>query len=249
MKTRLFAAFVAALMLAMALPVAAMAQTDEVDATEQSEGPRDRLLEELRERVLFQLDRRLDRIDRLQFEIRSSDTVEPEHAAHLTEDLASSHGGLTALEAMARSATTFEQLRAIQQEMVTEHRIFALRTPQTGLVLASDFGVSVAAHLGSVGSTLAEAAARVAEAGYDVSDVEALIAEATDLTADGLALVDPVAETVLPLEPAEFPDPARSIMESARDDMIDGRQTYRDARDSLRAAGRLLADIVGSDAA
>jgi hypothetical protein len=249
MKTRLFAALVAALMLAVALPVAALAQTDEVDDTEQSEGERGRVLEEVRERVLFQLDRRLDRIDRLQFEIRSNDTVEPQHAAHLTADLAASQGGLTALEAMARSATTFEQLRVVQQEMVTEHRIFALRTPQAALVLASDFGVSVAERLDSAASTLAEAATRAAEAGYDVGGVETLLSQATDLTADGLAVVDPVAETVLPLEPVEFPDPARSIMEEARDDMMDGRQMYRDARDTLREAGRLLADIVGTDAA
>lgn len=248
MKTKLIAALMAALMLAAALPAAAQTDTT-VDDTEQAEGPRDRVLEELRERVLYQLERRLDRIDRLQFEIRSSETVAPEHAAHLTTELSASKGGLTALELMARQATTFEQLRAIQQEMVIEHRIFALRTPQTGLVLASDFGVAVADRLGGVAETVAEAAARAADAGYDVSEVEALIDQATDLTAVGLALVDPVAELVLPLEPVDFPDPARSVMEDARDDMIDGRDTYREARDTLREAGRLLADIVGSDAA
>lgn len=243
--TRTVAGLLAALMVTAALPATAQTDTDVPVAEERIEHG----FEQLRERVLDALDRRLVRIDRLQAEIKASETIEPGNAAHLTADLSASQGGLTALVAHAKSATTFEELGAIVDEMVYEHRIFALRTPQTWLVLTSDFGVSVADRLDAAAQTLAEAAARAAEAGYDVSEVESLIDAARTATDEGLALVEPVAETVLPLEPVDVPDPARAIMEEARADMSDGRDAYRTARDTLHRAAELLAEIVGSDAA
>ncbi len=242
---RVIASLLAGLMVTAALPAAAQTDTAPPASQERIE----KGIEQLRERVLDALDRRLDRIDRLQAEIKRSETIEPENAAHLTADLSASQGQLTALVAKTKSASTFEELGAIVDEMVYEHRIFALRTPQTWLVLASDFGVSVADRLESGAQTLADAAARAAGAGYDVSDVESLIDEARGATSIGLALVDPVADTVLPLEPVDVPDPARGIMEDARDDMFEGRDAYHTARDTLRRAAELLAEIVGSDAA
>jgi hypothetical protein len=243
--TRVIAGLLACLMVVAALPAVAQTDAEPVPSSERIE----QAIERMRDRLLEALDRRLDRIDRLQFEIKESETIEPEHAAHLTADLSASQGGLTALVAKTESADTVEELGAIFDEMVYEHRIFALRTPQTWLVLASDFGVGVAGRLESVAQTLDDAAARAAEAGYDVSEVESLVDEAQGWTAEGLALVDPVAETVLPLEPEDVPDPARAVMEGARDDMFDGREAFRSARDALRQAAELLADILGADAA
>ena len=245
MKKRVIAGLLASLMVAVALPAAAQTETETPASQERIEQG----IEQLRERVLAALDRRLVRIDRLQEAIKDSETIEPENAAHLTADLSASQGQLTALVAKAKSASTVGELGAIVDEMVYEHRIFALRTPQTWLVLASDFGVSVADRLESVTQTLADAAARAAEAGYDVSEVESLIDAAGGATSEGLRLVEPVAEKVLPLEPAEVPDPARPIMAEARDDMLAGRDAYRTARDTLREAAELLAEIVESDLA
>lgn len=242
---RIIASLLAGLMVTVALPAAAQTETEPPAAQERIE----KGIEQLRERVLEALDRRLDRIDRLQEAIKDSETIEPGNAAHLTADLSASQGQLTALVAKANSATTVEELGAIVDEMVYEHRIFALRTPQTWLVLASDFGVSVADRLESAAQTLSDAAARAAKAGYDVAEVESLIDEARAAASSGLALVDPVADTVLPLEPADVPDPARVTMEEARDDMFEGRDAYHTARDTLHRAAELLAEIVGGDAA
>lgn len=246
--TRTTAGLVASLMVALALPAAVQTETAQPAAAETQDRIGD-AVERMRERVLIALDRRLDRIDRLQFEIGASDTVEPENAAHLTAALSASQGGLTALRAQARSAETIEELGAIVDDMVYEHRIFALRTPQTRLVLTSDFGVAVAGRLGTAADTVAEAAARAAEAGYDVSDVYELIEGARSSISRGLDAVEPVAEAVLPLEPEDVPDPARSVMEQAHDDMVEGREAYRSARDALHDAVRMLRDIIGSDPA
>lgn len=243
--SKVIAGLLAALMVTAALPAAAQTDTEQPATRERIEQG----IDQLRGRVLNALDRRLERIDRLQSEIKASETIEPQNAAHLTADLSASQGQLTALVAKAKSATTVEELGAIVDEMVYEHRIFALRTPQTWLVLGSDFGVSVADRLASVTQTLADAAARAAEAGYDVDEVESLIDDARSATGEGLSLVEPVAETVLPLEPADVPDPARAIMEAARDDMFEGRDAYHTARDALHRAAELLAEIVELDAA
>ena len=47
----------------------------------------------------------------------------------------------------------------------------------------------------------------------------------------------------------EVPDPARSIMEEARDHMFAGRDAYHSAHDTLRRAADLLGEIIGGDAA
>lgn len=243
--TRFVVGLLAGLMVIAALPAAAQTETEPPASQDRIEHG----IEQLRERVLDALDRRLVRIDRLQTAIKESETIEPQHAAHLTGDLSASQGQLTSLVAKTNSAETLEELGGIVDEMVYDHRIFALRTPQTWLVLASDFGVSIADRLESAADTLSEAVERAKEAGYDVSEVESLIADARAATGEGLALVEPVAETVLPLEPPEVPDPARSVMEQARDDMLDGRDAYRSAHETLREAAELLSEIVGADAA
>lgn len=242
--TKLVAGLLAGLMVIAALPAAAQTDSEPAAPDRIEQG-----IEQMRERVLEALDRRLVRIDRLQSAIKSSETIEPQNAAHLTADLSSSQGQLTSLVAKANSADTVEELAAIVEEMVYDHRIFALRTPQTWLVLASDFGVAVADRLDSATETLSEAAERAREAGYDVAEVDSLIDEALASTAQGLELVEPVADTVLPLEPVDVPDPARAIMEGARDDMLDGRDAFHSARDALHRAAELLREIVGSDAA
>lgn len=248
--TRTTAGALAALVIAAGLPTAAMAQTDET--APQPEQTQERTIdhvEVVRQRVLKAIDHRLERIDRLQERIKDSDSVEPQHAAHLTADLSASQGGLTALSAQASNASTIEELAAIFEDVVYEHRIYALRTPQTGLVLASDFGNTVADRLDTAAGAITEAAARAAEAGYDVSGVEALVAEAESFVSQGAGLVDPVADTVLPLEPSDVPDPARAVMQQAHDDMVEGREAFHSAHDLLREAAQLLADIIRSAAA
>lgn len=245
-RTKTFVAgLLASLMVIAALPAAGQTESEAPASQDRIEHG----IEQLRERVLEALDRRLVRIDRLQEAIKESETVEPQNAAHLTADLSASQGQLTSLVAKANSAESFEDLAEIVDEMVYDHRIFALRTPQTWLVLASDFGVSVADRLESAADSLTEAVERAKEAGYEVGEVESLIDEARASTGEGLGLVEPVAETVLPLEPPEVPDPARAIMEEARDDMFAGRDAYHSAHDTLRRAAELLGEIVGGGAA
>lgn len=241
---------VAGLLLTLAVP--AVAQT-ETPTTEQSaetefapESDRGHGVEALRRIVLHQIDHRLNRVDRLQQAVRNSDAITSGHAAHLTTDLNESEAGLRTLESLAGSATTVEQLRSIQKEMVEGHRIFVLRSPQTALVIASDLGVKLADRLENVAARLNEAADRAEEAGFDVTEVRALVDDGQALTAEALAIVDPVAESVLPLEPSDYPDPAKATLRAGRDSIHDGRQTYRSAADALRQAGQLLAEIVRS---
>ena len=239
---------VVGLLLTLAVP--AWAQTD-VPSTEQPPGTelalesdRGHGVEALRRIVLHQIDRRLNRVDRLQQAVRNSDAITAGHAAHLTTDLKESEAGLRSLENLAGSATTVEQLRSIQKEMVEGHRIFVLRSPQTALVIGSDLGVKVADRLGNVAARVNEAAVRAEEAGFDVGEVRTLVDEGQRLTGEALAIVDPVAESVLPLEPGDYPDPAQSTLRAARDSIHEGRQTFRTAADSLRQAGELLAEII-----
>ena len=100
--TRVIASLLAGLMVVAALPAAAQTDTEPPASQERIEHG----IDQLRERVLEALDRRLVRIDRLQEAIKDSETIEPGNAAHLTADLSASQGQLTALVAKATSAST-----------------------------------------------------------------------------------------------------------------------------------------------
>ena len=83
--------------------------------------------------------------------------------------------------------------------------------------------------------------------GHDVGRVRALLGEAELLLTEGLGLIDPIAEAVLPLQPDDYPDPARAVLGGAHDDAVEGRALYRSATSTIHEAAALLREIVGSD--
>lgn len=251
MKKRVVLATLAALTLLTAMPVAAIAQTDSapVDPAVRVGDTRitDRApdLDRVKARLEAAIERRLERIDRLQEKVRSNPAITADHAAQLTAELSRAQGGLTALLPEVRRAATLEELRTIANEMVVDYRIFALMTPKTVLAIVSDVGVVMAERGSEIVSRISEAADRAEAAGHEVGRVRELLDEADRSIAEGLALVDPVAETVLPLQPADYPDPARAVLVDAHDDAAEGRALYRTAATTIHEAAALLREIVG----
>ncbi len=252
MKKRTLTAL-AALTLLASMPVAAIAQTDSapIDRSAPSRdtfaGDRTLDLDRVKARLEGAIDRRLQQIDRLQEKVRSSDAITPGHGAQLTTELSQAQGGLRALLPEVRRAETLEELRGIANEMVEDYRIFALMTPKTVLVIVSDTGVVMAERGSEVVARISATADRAEEAGHEVGEVRELLGQAERLIAEGVGLIGPIAETVLPLQPADYPDPARTVLAGAHDDAVEGRTVYRSAASTIREAVALLREIIGSD--
>lgn len=251
MKKNMVLAVVATLTLMASMPLgaAALAASDEQgfgrSGTTSATGHTPDL-DRAKERLEQAIERRLDRVDRLQEGVRSSDALSPGHAAQLTSELSRAQGGLSALLPEVARADTMEGLRSIATDMVEDYRIYVVMTPKALLTIASDHGVVVSGRMSGISAKVAEAAERAAHAGFDVIEVEALVGSAEALIADGLRLIDPVAEAVLPMQPADYPDPAETVLHEAQQSAQEGRAELREAASILREAAQLLRGIVGA---
>lgn len=249
MKKHMVLAIVATLTLMASMPLGAAAQDDSAGqhpgrsgATSAPSHTPD--LDQAKERLEQAIERRLDRVDRLQERVRSSDALTPGHAAQLTSELSRVQGGLSALLPEVARADTIEGLRSVATHMVEDYRIYLVMTPKTLLTIASDHGVAVSERMSGISARVGASADRAANAGFDVAEVEALVGSADEMIADGLRLIDPVAEMVLPMQPADHPDPAETVLHEAHESALEARAELREAASVLREAADLLRDIV-----
>ena len=251
MKKNMVLAVLVTLTLLASMPLGAVAQADSArqgsGRSDASSAPGHTLdLDQARERLEQAIERRLDRVDRLQERVRSSDALAPGHAAQLTSELSRAQRGLSALLPEVARADTLEGLRSIATELVEDYRIYLVMTPKTLLTIASDHGVAVSGRMSGISARIAEAVERAANAGFDVTDVEALVGSADEMIANGLRFIDPVAEMVLPMQPADYPDPAETVLYEAHQSALEARAELREAATVLREAADLLRDIVGA---
>lgn len=247
MRTRLIV-LMAVLMVA-AVPVAALAQTDEPAARDtlvvDDDSGRD--LSQLKERALEAIERRLDTIERLTRRIDDSDHLTGEHFGQLTSELARHEAGLEQLAREIEAAETAAELLEIAPKIITDHRVYVLLVPKVREVIGSDTGVAFAARGGEVAGVLAGWIERLGALGHDVSEAEAALVRMESHLDEGLALADPVAETVLPLEPSDWPDPARAVLEEGRQDLRDAREEFRAAREAAAEVVGILRELLGRD--
>jgi hypothetical protein len=246
MRTRLIV-LMAVLMVA-AVPAAALAQTDEPatrDTVVDPDSGRD--LSQLRERGLEAIERRLETIERLRQRIDDSDHLTGEHFGQLTAELARHEAGLEQLAREIEAAETGAELLAIAPKIVTEHRIYVLVVPKVAEVIGSDTGVAFAARGEEVAGVLSTWIERLADLGRDVSEAEAALGRMEANLAEGLALAGPVADEVIPLDPSDWPDPARVVLEDGRQDLEDARSEFRSARDAAKEVVAILRELIAGD--
>jgi hypothetical protein len=245
MRTRLITTAMTAV-LVLAAPVAALAQVEEERPTTVAEDERPVVdIDGIKDRAAREIDRRLKTIDRLEFEIGMNDYVTDDHASQLLSELASSSAGLTALGEEIAAATTIDELRVLVPKIAEDYRIYLVVAPKVAETLASDTLVGVSSRFDEVGARIQDAIDRATEAGYDVSDAQSELDEMRRLVAEGVGLADPVAETVLPLQPSDWPDPAEDVLRQGREDLTDARQSLRQARDAAHDAIRSLKEAIG----
>ena len=231
-----------ALLLVLMIPAAALAQ-DDGSRTVASDGPTADL-ERVKQHALAAIDRRLERIDRLQNEVALNAYLTDEHAAQLEAVLASSESGLQALADQIAAATTPEQLRELIPGIVEDYRIYVLVTPQVRLVIAADTAAHAVTRFQTAASELEEAIERIAGAGYDTSDAVAAHARMVAAIEEAAGLVGGVAPAVLELIPPDWPDPGAEELEQARQALVDARQALREARNAAEDTVQALREAV-----
>ena len=245
---------IVALVLVMALPGAALAQTDEPEPrrdrplTDRAHDERpDWDLDEVKRRILNQIERRLDALERLSDAVDENEHVTAPHAAHLQNDFREATRILENAAEAVKEAESFEELREIVPGVFQETLVFALQRPKTHLVLGSDTMVDVAEHFTAFAERLQEIIDRLAASGHDATEAQAALDEMVALIEDAAATAGPVAGNVIGLDPEDWPEPAQSVLEQGRSDLREARELLHQARGKAHEVISLIRELLSSD--
>lgn len=241
--------------LVAATPAAALAGSDTTDATDTTTAATDTTqvsdarpgVDALRERVIAGIDARLRTLERLTNAVTGNEHVTPRHEATLLADYADATASLARLRAQAVEAETVEELLRIAHSVVVDHRIYLVVAPKTREVIVSDTVADAVERFGEIADRLAEAIARAEEAGYDVTEARRWLTVARDEIAEADRAGTPVAGMVIGLQPEDWPDPARSQLESGRRRLHDAHLDLREAKVALEKSHQALKDAVGDE--
>lgn len=196
----------------------------------------DRAFEAAKQRALETIEKQLRALDGLSSKVAGSRFITNEHAAALHGDIARAIGGLETLSNEIEAATTWPRLRALI-EKIDDWKIAQVLAPKTTQVIASDSLVAASRKLETYSGMLENVIGRFEDAGHDVDEAWRLLEEMDDQIAEGFRLADPVAENVIGLTAADWPDPAEGILGQGRTDL-------KAAGDSLKSAHRTAVQIV-----
>jgi HD superfamily phosphodiesterase len=165
----------AATLLLTAVPASAHAQSDEAPTrtavTDEARGDR---LERAKAHLTGQIERRLRTIDQLTAKVTQARFITDGHEAALLRDYAAADEILIAGIDAVTGVETIEELREIAPPIFERTLVYALLSPKTHAVVASDAVVGVADRANGAAERLQKALDRLEEAG--VESVEELAA-------------------------------------------------------------------------
>jgi len=184
-----------------------------------------------------EIERRFATLDQLDSRVEASRHLSEAHKHQLQDEndvnpasYAATRAGLRELKAQIDSATGIRALRAQIASIATDYRVYLLVVPKTFLVGGADAIEKATLKLAQVADRLSAAIEQAAAAGKDMTEARALLALAVEDTGAAAAMVDGLADRLMPISPADYnAGPGKSALES-------GRSTLREARDLVRAA-------------
>ena len=238
-RTRLWLVALVVGGLLVALPGAAVAQTDSATADAPSVSAVSDV-DTIKHRALHAIDRRLHTIASLTRKVGESKSITDEHAKKLLADLEDASEGLKELARKIKGAETVEELRRLVPLIATEFRIYQVVKPKVMEVLASDRVVAVTERLTELGDKLEILIARAADAGYDVTRAKLLLERMRHNVAAAARLGGPVADMVVDLQPDDWPDPAKALLRKGRVALDEASDHARRARYQARKIMRWL---------
>lgn len=226
--------------LLVALPGAAVAQTDAATADTSSVSDEVTDLQRIKHRALHAIDKRLHTVKRLANRVENSGSITDAHAETLLVDLRDAAEGLGELARKIRAAETIEELRELVPLIATDFRIYQVVKPKVNQVLASDRVVAATVRLDELADKLEMLLERAANAGYDVTRPKMLLERMRRNVAAAAELAGPVADKVLDLQPEDWPDPAKALLREGHERLDKSVDHLRRAKYQARKIMRWL---------
>jgi hypothetical protein len=191
--------------------------------------------------VTARIDGRLATLRALRTAVNAAGHLTAPHKSTLTSLIASDEAGLTTLRTKVNGETTVAAVRADDQSMVNDYRIYILVAPKVRLTIAADVEGAVVQRLRQVADTLATAISNAKQAGKNTSQAEADLADLRSQTDAASTAIAGKADALLAIQPG--PDatailnqvaPVRDAVRTARTDL---RKAVADAKAARAALG------------
>lgn len=176
---------------------------------------------------------RLVALERVDTVLAGSRTTTTAHKDAQTASNTAAAADLDALAAAIAADTDTATLAAHCRSIVEDYRVFALRVPQTHLVIAGDAESSAVTKLGEVVPRLSDAIEKAAAAGKDMAAARAALADMQAKLAEAGRLAGGLADSVIGFVPADYNadhgvlDPARAAARAAAADLAAARDDAR----------------------
>jgi hypothetical protein len=243
---RTLSTLLAALLIVSALPAIALAQepAPEIETPSETGDAVERIIGNLKDRAENAIEKRLDTIKRVDGALQEAEHLTDAHEGVLLDELSLSAAGLTTLGREIEAADTLAELWDLIPKIFEDYRIYAVVVPKAHLVAVADTIVAGTGRAVVGGEALQEAIDRVGEAGYDTLEAEEALAEMVASIRQSSALADPVPDTVLPLEPSDWPVPAQGVIDGAHAGLRAARDQLASAVRSAHEVARILRDLV-----
>jgi hypothetical protein len=195
-------------------------------------------LDGVKARCTAAIDRRVAELDVLTTRVGASKQVSDSHRTALNDTIASAKSGLTSLRGTIAADSDLKTLRADCEKIVSDYRIYALRVPQTHLVLGFDTESAAIAKLDDAEQKLSAAIDDAAAHGKDTTHAAQLLSDMQAKLADATTQVSGKADAVIGLQPADW--------NADHGVLTPYVGSFRSARIDLRAAAQDAKGIVAA---
>jgi hypothetical protein len=236
MNTKRLSSLLVASALTVGLGLGAMPGTAGAAETTAPAATRD--LVAAKARCATAIDVRLTALTRLDATLSAAKNATADHKATQTASNTAAASGLGTLKAKIADDSDAKTLAADCNAIFEDYRVFALRAPQTHLVIAGDAETFAVAKVNDIVPRLTDAIAKSEAAGKDMTAAKAALADLQAKVADASSHASGVADSVIGFVPADY---------NADHGLLDGpRESLRTAATDLKAARADVKTIVAA---
>jgi hypothetical protein len=188
------------------------------------------------------IDVRLAALARLDKTLGAAKHLTDAHQAAQAASNSAAASGLGSLETKIASDTDTATLAADCKAIYEDHRVFALRAPQTHLIIVGDAETAAVTRLNGLVPKLSDAIEQAATAGKDVSAAQTALTDLKAKLFDAAAKSSGLADSVIGYTPAEYNanhallDPARADAKAVAADAKAARTDIKTILSTVRAS-------------
>ncbi len=193
--------------------------------------------------VTARIDGRLATLRALSTAVDAATHLTPAHKNTISTLIGQDQSGLSSLRTKVAGETTLAGVKADDQSMVDDYRIYLLVAPKVRLTISADLETTAVGQLDTAADTLAAAIASARAAGKDTTRAEADLADMKAQTAAASTAIAGKADTVLAIAPGPDGQAIQNQVSEVRDAV---RSARTDLRKALADAKAVKADLGGT---